>query len=32
MCDIWDIGLLAETRRVLDCGWTRSYQHGGRQL
>lgn len=32
MCDLWDIDLLAETRRVLDFGWTRSYRHGGRQL
>jgi NTP pyrophosphatase (non-canonical NTP hydrolase) len=32
MCDIWQIDLLTETRRVLDFGWTRSYRHGGRQL
>lgn len=32
MCDIWQINLLAETRRVLDYGWTRPYRHGGRQL
>jgi hypothetical protein len=32
MVDIWDIDLIAETRRVLDYGWTRPYRHGGRQL
>jgi len=32
MCDIWEIDLRAETRRVLDYGWTRPYRHGGRQL
>lgn len=32
MADIWKIDLLAETRRVLDYGWTRPYRHGGRQL
>lgn len=30
--DIWDVNILYETRRVLDYGWTRPFQHGGRIL
>lgn len=30
MCDIWNIDLDAEIRRVLDYGWTRPYQHEGK--
>jgi NTP pyrophosphatase (non-canonical NTP hydrolase) len=32
MADIWEIDLDHELTRVLEYGWTRSYQHGGRVL
>lgn len=32
MCDIWDIDIEYEVKRVLAYGWTRPYQHGGRTL
>ncbi len=32
MVDIWDIDILHELERVLDYGWTREYQHGGKVL
>jgi hypothetical protein len=32
MADIWGINLDAEVRRVLDYGWTREFQHGGKTL
>lgn len=30
MADIWGINLQMEIRRVLEYGWTRPFQHGGR--
>jgi NTP pyrophosphatase (non-canonical NTP hydrolase) len=32
MADIWEVDLGYELNRVLDFGWTRPYQHGGRVL
>ena len=32
LCEIWDIDIEAEMRRVLSYGWTRPYQHGGKVL
>jgi hypothetical protein len=32
MIDIWGIDIRHELARVLDYGWTRPYQHGGRVL
>lgn len=32
MCDIWDIDIETEVRRVLEYGWTRPHQHGGKVL
>lgn len=32
MADIWGIDLEYELARVLEYGWTRPYQHGGRVL
>jgi NTP pyrophosphatase (non-canonical NTP hydrolase) len=32
MCDIWDIDIQYELKRVLEFGWTRPYQHGGKTL
>jgi hypothetical protein len=32
MVDIWDVDIEYELARVLDYGWTRPYQHGGRVL
>jgi len=32
MCDIWNIDINTELARVLDFGWTRPYQHGGKTL
>jgi NTP pyrophosphatase (non-canonical NTP hydrolase) len=32
MVDIWDIDLAYEIERVLEYGWTRPYQHGGKTL
>ena len=32
MVDIWDIDIIAELTRVLEYGWTRPHQHGGRVL
>lgn len=32
MADIWHIDIVAETKRVLEFGWTRPYKHGGREL
>lgn len=32
MVSIWEIDINYEVRRVLDYGWTRPYQHGGRTL
>jgi hypothetical protein len=32
MVDLWDISILYETERVLQYGWTRPYQHGGKVL
>lgn len=32
MCDIWNVNLVSETRRVLAYGWTRPYKHGGRDV
>ena len=30
--DIWDIDLVYEVNRVIEYGWTRPYQHGGKTL
>jgi NTP pyrophosphatase (non-canonical NTP hydrolase) len=32
MCDRWEINIAYEIERVLNYGWTRPYQHGGRTL
>lgn len=32
MADIWEVDLEYELARVIDYGWTRPYQHGGRVL
>jgi hypothetical protein len=32
MCDIWGIDIEKEITRVLDYGWTRPCQHGGKVL
>jgi hypothetical protein len=32
MADIWDIQINDEISRVIEYGWTRPYQHGGRTL
>jgi len=32
MADIWDVDIKYELARVLDYGWTRPYQHGGKTL
>ena len=32
MIDIWDVDIEYELARVLDYGWTRPYQHGGKVL
>jgi hypothetical protein len=32
MIDIWDIDIKSELLRVLEYGWTRPYQHGGKVL
>jgi hypothetical protein len=32
MIDIWDVKIEYELARVLDYGWTRPYQHGGKVL
>ena len=32
MIDIWEVDIEYELARVLDYGWTRPYQHGGKVL
>ena len=32
MIDIWEVDIEYELARVLDYGWTRPYQHGGKTL
>lgn len=32
MIDIWEVDIEYELARVIDYGWTRPYQHGGKTL